>query len=118
MIGRGLLADRLDGSICDQRVVVEFLGGIGRLEGCGFDSVLGVCRVLVFRVLVIPTFGFVRFDAPGFRIVGIPMTNMENLSKRLGVVPLRFEMLRQTDRVGGPFAEVGLQIIDPEGLRP
>ena len=118
MIGRGLLADRLDGCIRDQRVVVEFLGGIGRLEGCGFGSVLGVCRVLVFRVLVIPSFGFVRFDAPGFRIVVVSMPNMENLSERLGVVPLGFEMLRQADRFGEPFAEVGLQIIDPEGLRP
>ena len=118
LIGGGLLANRFDGGICDQRVVVELLGCIGRLEGRCLGFVLGVFRVLVFRGLVIPSFGFVRFDAPGFRIVGIPMTHMENFSKRLGVVPLRFEMLRQADRFGGTFAEVGLQVIDPERLGP
>ena len=48
----------------------------------------------------------------------VPMANMEDLPECFGAVSCVFELLGQSDGLGGGFPEIGGQIVDAQTLWP
>ena len=55
--------------------------------------------------------------APGRGILMVAMADVEDFSETFGAIAVRFEILRQRDRIRSSTAKVGAQIVDAKRLR-